>query len=129
MSIETLDLSYAAILNRAADRIEKFGLAVEDYTVPVDGVDESEWPVDVQGSLAAAAGFPPHIWETEAVDSAAFRPVRDVADLLVDRLGLDPIPAWDESIGGWSDEHTAEHVVGKLREIAAKVAQNGGEAA
>jgi hypothetical protein len=120
MSDTTLDTSYAAILNRAADAIVKRGKAHEDYITPVDGEDPDEWPVDVQGTLADAGGFPPAAWETEAADSAAFRPVREVADLLVDRLGLDPEEAWDESLGRWSDEHSDEHIVAALRDIAAE---------
>lgn len=126
---QPLDLSYPAILTRTADRIELYGLAVDDYTVPVEGVDPAEWPADLQGNIAAACGYPPATWEAETADSAGFRPARKVCDLLVDRLALDPDKAWDESLGGWSDEHTAEHVVVMLREIAAEVAQGGGEAA
>lgn len=118
---ETLDMAYAAILGRAADAIEKRGKAHEDYVQPIDGTDRSEWPVDVQGALADACGFAPDTWDSETADSAAFRPARDVADLLVDALGLDEVVAWDESLGRWSDEHTTELVVATLRNIAKEV--------
>ncbi|MFB4275806.1 hypothetical protein ACBJ59_10975 [Nonomuraea sp. MTCD27] len=126
----TLDLSYGAILGRAAELIETNGIARNDYYTP-EGLDDDPraCAVCVLGAIAVAAGFHPDTWNSPTADLGEFRPVREVADLLIDRLALDPVVAWDESIGRWSDEHSDEHVVATLRDIAAEQAQNGGEAA
>lgn len=124
----TLDLSYAEILGRAADLIDANGIARNDYYTPDIDDDPRACPVCVLGAIAVAAGFHPDTWNNELADGGEFRPVRDVADLLVDRLALDPEPAYDESIGGWSDDNTADQVVARMREIAAEV-EDGGEAA
>lgn len=120
MSDTTLDMSYAAMLVCAADLIETNGIARNDYFHPDYSDDARTCPVCVLGAIAVAAGFHPDTWNSDTANFGKFRPVREVADLLIDRLGLDPELRYDESIGGWSDGHTPEHVVAALRDIAAE---------
>lgn len=124
MTTETLDLTPGPVLERAADLIEQRGLAREDYVNPRDGVDPDLWPLDPLAAIAVAAGLDPHVWE-EDLDHNQIAPAVMAVDVLAISVGLDPDGAYDETVGAWSDDRTAEQVVAALRD-AAQVVQKGG---
>jgi hypothetical protein len=116
-----LDLTPAAVILRAADVIARNGLAHEDYITAKDGVFPDEWPVDALGAIAIACGLHADAWEDDDLQHPELVSACEAADLLVLHLGLDPAKAYDETLGAWSDEHDAEHVVAEMRAAAQAV--------
>lgn len=121
---DTTTLAPAAVWLRAADVIDRNGLACGDYVTPRDGCDPDTWPVCTMGAIAVACGLEPAVWEewNGAVDEDGgfARAVEAVAQFAV-HLGLDPEATFDETIGGWSDDQTAGEVVAALRAAAQEV--------
>ncbi|HUR74414.1 MAG TPA: hypothetical protein VMZ00_09060 [Sporichthya sp.] len=115
---ETLDLAPAAITLRAADRIERNGLAHTNYTQPIDGKDIADWPMDPLGAIAYECGLDPRVWEDDHLNHAGLAAACEAADLLVMFLGFDPAGAYDETLGGWADELTSTVVSSEMRAAA-----------
>ncbi|UBU09999.1 DUF6197 family protein [Nonomuraea gerenzanensis] len=115
-----LDLAPGAVLARAADIIKANGIARNDYYHP-DTDDPRACPVCVLGAIAVACGFHPDAWNHDNAD-LPFNPAYAAADALIDYLGLDPGPAYDETVGSWSDDNDLVRVVAELRAAAREAA-------
>jgi hypothetical protein len=113
-----LNLAAGPVLLRAANRIVECGLARNDYTTPALNPDPATWPVDPMGAITDACGLPARAWEDDRMHHPELVHACEAADLLVTHLGLDPAKAYDETLGGWSDEHAVEHVVAAMRAAA-----------
>lgn len=118
MTVTALNLAAGPVLLRAAQRIVATGLARNDYTTPGLNPDPTTWPVDPMGAIADACGLPARAWEDDRMQHPGLVHACEAADLLVTHLGLDPAKAYDETLGGWSDQHTVEHVVTAMRAAA-----------
>jgi hypothetical protein len=121
MTATTLDLAPGPVLLRAADRIAETGLARNDYYEAAEGENPRNCPVCVLGAIAVACDFDPNAWVWADDLDRSFTPAYAAADALVEHLGLDPEPAYDETLGDWSDEHTVEQVVTAMRAAAQEV--------
>jgi hypothetical protein len=117
-----LDLAPAAVLARAADIIERQGKATDDYYSQRENLEPRDCPVCVLAAIAIACGFEPYAWETADYQGREFRHALAAADALIDFFGLDPEPAYDDSVGFWSDSLPQQMAVSELRAAARGVA-------
>lgn len=111
-----LGLSPAAVLDIAADVIERNGLAIGEFYMAEQGRDPRDCKVCAMGAIAVAAGLHPEAWDDEGITSAA----EEAADFLADRLGWTPD---DEPavtiVGSWNDRlKDAAKVAAELRAAA-----------
>lgn len=110
-----LGLSMAAVLNMAADVIERNGIALGEFYVAEQGRDPRDCPVCAMGAIAVAAGLHPEAWDDEGVTSAA----EDAAAFLADRLGWPDGEAAVTVVGNWNDQlKDAARVAAELRAAA-----------
>jgi len=105
----------AAVLNMAADVIERNGIALGEFYVAEQGRDPRDCPVCAMGAIAVAAGLHPEAWDDEGVTSAA----EDAAAFLADRLGWPDGEAAVTVVGNWNDQlKDAARVAAELRAAA-----------
>lgn len=123
---QTLDLAPAAVNLRAADRIERNGLAHTTYSQTVDGKNISDWPMDPLGAIAYECGLDPKVWEDDHLGHAGLAAACEAADLLVMYLGLDPEGAYDETLGAWADGLPATVVTSEMRAAARQAVTDHG---
>lgn len=110
------DLSPAAVLDMAADVIERNGLALKEFYTPEQGRDPRDCKVCAMGAIAVAAGLSPDAWDEGDITSTA----EEAADFLADRLGW--TPEYEPAVtivGSWNDRlKDAALVAAELRAAA-----------
>lgn len=119
----SLDLTPPAVLARAADIIERQGLARGNYFTASGAKPARDCPVCTFGAVAVAVGCEPDAWESDTYDAVVQR-AQAALLLLADHLGVSPwgeFDPWDDdevdlpTIDGWSDSTDPAVVVAALR--------------
>ncbi|MEU8378300.1 hypothetical protein [Streptosporangium sp. NPDC048865] len=109
-----LGLSPEAVLSRAADVIDRNGLAPQGYTyLPQDGKSPRDCPVDALGAVAVAAGLHPTAWldGPQRLDLTAFHAAAErLGDLLTDETDASKVTAVLRAAAGHQVGAPAEEV-------------------
>ncbi|MFI6510054.1 hypothetical protein ACIBCT_20815 [Streptosporangium sp. NPDC050855] len=130
MTAEHLDLSPAAILNRAADVIERNGLALKEFYEYAEEQDPRDCKVCAMGAIAVAAGLKPDGWDDwDDEGSPAEAAAAEASDLLAAHLGW--IPDYESAlaiVGAWNDRVADVAVVAVELRAAAAAQSDTGEA-
>ncbi|MDP4511819.1 DUF6197 family protein [Nonomuraea turcica] len=111
-------LTPAAILSRAADVIERNGLAHGAYHRRQRNLKSHDAPVCTLGAIAIAVGAEPHAWEEADFWKRELATAAVAIDALLDFLGFDAEETPDETLGSWNDAHSAVAVIRELRAAA-----------
>jgi hypothetical protein len=124
MSTESLDLTPSVVLARAADIIERQGLARGNYFTASGARPARDCPVCTYGAVAVAVGCEPDAWESETYGAVVQR-ARAALLRLADHLGVTPWGEFDDededevpTLDGWSDSTDPAVVVAELRAAA-----------
>uniref|UniRef100_UPI003F49151B DUF6197 family protein n=1 Tax=Streptosporangium sp. CA-235898 TaxID=3240073 RepID=UPI003F49151B len=112
--VGALELSPEAVLSRAADVIDRNGLAPQGYTyLPQEGKSPRDCPVDALGAVAVAAGLHPTAWldGPRNLDLTAFYAAAErLGDLLTDETDASKVTAVLRAAAGQQVGASAEEV-------------------
>ncbi|MEU6718621.1 hypothetical protein ABZ897_44765 [Nonomuraea sp. NPDC046802] len=121
-TLERLLLTPASILARAADVIERNGLAHGTYQRRQHGLKPHDAPVCTLGAVAIAAGAGPYAWEEADLWRRELASAVVAIDALLDFLGFGPEETRNETLGSWNDAQSAVTVIHALRAAAREAA-------
>jgi hypothetical protein len=113
-----LMLTPAAILARAAEVIERNGLAHGTYDRRQHGLNAQNAPVCTLGAIAVAVGAEPYAWEDADLWKRELAAAAIAVNALLHFLGFDPEETHNDTLGSWNDAHSAVAVVHELRAAA-----------
>ncbi|MGW4791809.1 DUF6197 family protein [Nonomuraea sp. NPDC004297] len=113
-------LSPADVLARAAEVIERNGLAHGTYRRQQPGAKAQNAPVCTLGAIAIAVGAEPYAWEEAYLWRRELATATVAIEALLDFLGLSSETP-DEALSRWNDSHDVAAVIGTLRATAREV--------
>jgi hypothetical protein len=110
-----LILPPTVVLGRAADVIERNGLAQSSYSRRQRGLYAENQPVCTLGAIAIAVGAEPYAWEEADLWERELAPATAAVEALLDFLGYRPEETCGDTIATWNDTHSAVTVIQGLR--------------